>query len=846
MWNIINMLLYFPDPTGLIQYECYQLDTSLSLQQNIKTYFPNGFDYTVTDVIFNGIIIDPLTYCLSRKANIFDDIRIINRQQGIEIGLGIGLIIAAFFAVAAYALTPRPRIPNAIGEQKDSSNNKLTGQTNIARLYQAKPNIYGCIRCYPDLVKPAGSEYIDNIKYVDHLMCIGIGQYQLDNFKYSQTLLNNMSDTNYKVYEHGSIIEKVRYEYASDEVDGQELTPPNLDDLETINRDYGGYEKIEIDNDKWNITLKKDAKVDDLENLKLPVNMDFTRKQDLEYYRSIRPSGWYKGSRNETLSSVLYRIEKDAEERPILMLRDVKHISYNPDYNSVRNIVDNNSVFMITVNPFKYVGPFTLPEKGNEIQIDLAFLRGLRRSVRIRYVYYKIDENGNEIIGTRIEKEETINENTYASIYKSIKITELDESMYAIHLGRIDDGNSDLSDQCKVENIFICSYQENFKVNDTLIYIRTKATEQATSLKELKFNVEATRKTISYNRNTKEINFNLIPSRSFADAVLHEYVYVFGRNANELDLDALYEIDEKLKLVNPKLGYFDFSFDDSDMSFGQRIEAICNAARVMTYRDGQKWRFVRNEKKTRPVALFNSLNLVNSNDGGIIQKKSSLPSSYDSVHLEYVDATKDNQSGTDKKAYINLKIDENNAIVNGIGYRQNKIQLAGCRNRDQAMNRAHLEIRQLLYQRTIVEDEAMQDANFINKGDLVLWSDTWDNSVIQGEIIKIDGNKFYVDQNLSLEISKEYRVAITDKEGYPSSWLKIISFDGNSFTADFNKAYTADNNNVQMGSIFIITETISEEPTEFLLTNKTYNEGNYKISLVNYTDLLYEYDERIP
>ena len=200
-----------------------------------------------------------------------------------------------------------------------------------------------------------------------------------------------------------------------------------------------------------------------------------------------------------------------------------------------------------------------------------------------------------------------------------------------------------------------------------------------------------------------------------------------------------------------------------------------------------------------------------------------------------------NSRGTDKKAYINLKID-NGKIVEQHAFRPNKIQLTGCRNYIQAMNRAQLEIRRLIYERTFVEDEVINDANLVDKGDLVLWSDTYDETIVSGEIIQINNKTFYVDQELTLDSQKSYRVAITNKGGYPSNWIDVISHSKNTFTADYTEAYIADNINIQMGSIFIITETISEEPTEFLVTQKQYQDGIYKLQLVNYDKRIYEYD----
>ena len=57
----------------------------------------------------------------------------------------------------------------------------------------------------------------------------------------------------------------------------------------------------------------------------------------------------------------------------------------------------------------------------------------------------------------------------------------------------------------------------------------------------------------------------------------------------------------------------------------------------------------------------------------------------------------------------------------------------GCTTLAQAWNRAQLEARRLLYQRTSVSDKALSDANGLGLGSLVRW---------------IDPNDFYGDDGL--------------------------------------------------------------------------------------------------
>lgn len=832
------MLIYCKDPNGLTGNERYDLNTSLSLFQNIKNHLPKGLNHQTIDIYLNGEKIDPLTFDLSRTATVFDKIVIVNRQQASTV---VAIVVAVIAAVVAYALTPKPKVPNNSGEQKDSTNNKLTGQTNIARLYQAKPDIYGCVRSYPDIVNPAGSEYIDNVKYIEHLFCIGVGNYDLDKFKYDQTLLDKISGTTYAVYQPNDIIPVVRYQFPSAEVDGQELVPPNLSDEILFETEYRNLAGLVVNKDTVTITFNSDDNVDYLFNLSKPVEIRFTVNATIKYKKIAADK---RGEYNAYVvyRAVLVSTEQNDNNQIVLTGNKVKRIGMDQHIGQIMNVSVNTSYLKIQHTGGVYTDAFILPEEGTEIWTDLVFQRGLKGEVLCEFVWWVIDDFGNEVPETRETKIWSKWLDTYEPQSITVKIKpSRGKNKYALIIGRLNNGKDDLSDQVKVENVYIVDFDYNYRVKDTLIYVRTRATSQATALKELKFNVEATRKTISYNRYTKQIDYTLKPSRSFADAVLHQFVAVFGRDPNELDLDSLYAIDEKLKSFNERLGYFDFSFDDIDVSLGQRIETICNAARVYVYRDGQKWRFARNEEKLCPVAMFNSLNLVKSDTGGTVQKKSSLPSTFDGVQIEYIDSSKDRAKGTDKKAYIDLRI-VNNQIIKGCAFRPNKLQLSGCRNYEQAMNRAQLEIRRLIYERTLIEDEVINDANLVDKGDLVLWSDTYDETIVSGEIIRIDNKRFYVDQELTLDPNKKYRVAITNKGGYPSNWINITSHDKNSFVADYSDAYVANNIDIQCGSIFIITETISEEPTEFILTKKQFNNGVYHVNLTNYDSRIYEYD----
>ena len=155
------MLTIFNDPAGITGCKRYPLDCSISLQDNIEQHMAGGAD---CELRINGVTVDPLTDPrMDAPPSLFDDVVVVRRPEGLDPVTWV--IIAAVAAAATYVLMPS--MPNLGGAtSKDSPNNRLTGQSNIARAYQAIPDVYGYRRVWPDLIQPSVVEYVDHVKYV--------------------------------------------------------------------------------------------------------------------------------------------------------------------------------------------------------------------------------------------------------------------------------------------------------------------------------------------------------------------------------------------------------------------------------------------------------------------------------------------------------------------------------------------------------------------------------------------------------------------------------------------------------------------------------------------------------
>ena len=146
-----------------------------------------------------------------------DIVQIFDQPKG-----AIGDAISSIFKVVGQVfsfLAPKPAIANTGGNSVDSPNNSLTGQTNTARVYKAKPDIYGQIRSYPDLIQESLFEYIrqsevlSGKKYVTEWMCTGIGNYDYESVRYSESSLGSMAGAEYQFFPLGKVIPTISYQY---------------------------------------------------------------------------------------------------------------------------------------------------------------------------------------------------------------------------------------------------------------------------------------------------------------------------------------------------------------------------------------------------------------------------------------------------------------------------------------------------------------------------------------------------------------------------------------------------------------------------------------------------------
>ncbi len=772
---------------------------------------------------------DELAFELSE----LDKIQIFDQPKGI-----VEDILSPIFKVVGQVfsfLAPKPAIANTGGNSVDSPNNSLTGQTNTARVYKAKPDIYGQIRSFPDLIQESLFEYVrqsendGGLKYVTEWMCVGIGKYDYESVRYSESSLGSMAGAEYQFYQPGETIPTINEGYSFDDVDGQEIPGPNESDnfpVETASANTvvsGNYAGGQI-----SIKIVKQTEFDYFMGLVLPHAVTFTINVTYNTSTgSVTKDALFSGV---LISAV--ETNDGAVTNPVRWYTfTMNQLSGPPDIPAGAKI--NTTKFILNDNEALVVGPFFSPVESRELWLHTQSSLGGGDYTDWKVVIWKIDDNYNQIPGTQqtfVYHQGTPHDSDSEVFYRTDKIRPAGGfGKYAINFQRTNNSND--HSILKVEEIHAVNVRSNVvHPTDTLVRVKVRATENALGSRDRKYNALVTRHTISYKLDTQEVDYTLRPSRSFADAVAHTWLIMGQQPVSSIDLYGLYSIAESLP--DERLGYFDYTFDDENDSLGDRVQAICNAASVVAYWDDGVLTFTRDQKVNYPAAVFNRANM--KTDEYKMTYEATLPGGYDGVQVSYVHPT------TNNKTYINYRV-LNGAIVEQEAENPNKLEIVGFRNEYQARERAMREVKRLIYSRVKMNAKVFEDG-IIQVGSVIQMPDIYDSNQQQGYITGRAGNNF--DTSEPITFSGSMYVLVTDSLGnptlrYPAS-PRIDTRYGFTAAIPNIQLNIWNGDTVQLPSRYLIA-TVEELDSQLWTVNsiKPNTDNTVSLTVSEYSDSIY-------
>lgn len=733
------------------------------------------------------------------------------------------------------SLIKQPSANAATNNSKTSPNNSLKGQTNIARNGEAKPDNYGQVRAFPDLIQESLFEYTNNIKKVTEWMNFGLGKYDWTSVRYSESNLGALAGASYQIFQPGQNIPVINEGFAFDDVDGQELPGPNESE------DFPAETATTTTDMVSGEFVAGQAKV------KIKQNSDFDYFYDLPKPHSV-----------SFVVSVTYNTVSDPVTRDITVFADLINATttddgalVDPQYfyeftftnlsgNDIGQIpsdaVINTTIFTLNDNEPLVIGPSFSPVAGEQLWIHLQAQLGHGDYARTTVTWWKVDDDNNQIPGTTESLNIGLNNDDENSDtkYGTFKVTPAaGYGRYALQFVRTNNSND--HSVLKVEAVHIVRTRNNVTYpNDTLVTVTVTATERATSSRDRKYNALITRHVISYDLATQTVDYTERPSRSFADVVLHTWLKMGGQAESSIDIYELYSI--AASLPDPRLGYFDYTFDDEDISLGARVQTICDAASVTAFWDDGVLSFTRDEHKPNAVTLFNRAN-TKAEDYSLSYDMT-LPGGFDGVQVTYKNPT------TNKQAFIRYRI-TGETIEEGEPVKAKKFDMLYVRNSYQARDRALKEVRRLLYSRQTMSIRALADGEWVNVGQMVQVADTYDTNQQAGYIKSRQGNDFYTSERI--EWQGDMFVIVTDANGTPTA--RIQAFPRSDTIFGFTAAVPAitlnifDGYDVQSPSRYVIATQVEMDATKWTITEKKPNgDGTTSLTMSEYNDEMYNYE----
>tara|TARA_Y100000296_G_C5180054_1_gene263528 strand:- start:19444 stop:22350 length:2907 start_codon:yes stop_codon:yes gene_type:complete len=603
------------------------------------------------------------------------------------------ILIAVITAAVTYALLPEPEKPNQQGAQKSSSNNQASGQTNVARLGQGHPDIRGRVRSYPDLVQQAWYTYVGGRRYVRERFMITRGETVVTDVKDNDALIDDISGANYTA-RTGAVQPDDVYPYRIYQLDDNRLLAPNnlsVQDLRMVALRYDEWDvQIPVGN---YVILSNVFRIFSDFNL-YDNNADFAELLNLYEASQVTISGMPGGNATyqidrsrsivkDTFLTYLSGSEeqfRDAIWIPVLgaPFTDQVYRAYSPATPGTVSAGDG------TGTGWTDWATIDKPEELSslhDLHLNFKFPQGLvTDSGGGRIVELEIEtRDADGIVDPTLTFGDTFDTTAALSILGQTRSTygatssgqifiPANTGKPQIRLRRTDNDDTSSVSETAIETIYqMINYKSGqMGENYQLLDVEVKSDFVNIAQSSRKINCIATKKQLtpaavvdgSFARDTQRENL------LFDSSILEDMALTYGEDLAAIqrhcNLDDLQEIRDSIgnsysiNLFGDLLE-FNYTFDDEDVSLGQRIYTACNPARVVAYQDGRQWRFSRKEAKL-PSAIFNRRNIAASSE---LKQTFSFrkPLDHDSVDVKYTDPV------TGKEAHVYRRINTGAQLV---------------------------------------------------------------------------------------------------------------------------------------------------------------------------------------
>lgn len=503
------------------------------------------------------------------------------------LGKAVGLGITLAGSAAINALFPGQQ---GGGQQSASPTYSLTAQGNVARLEQAIPVQYGRLLAYPDFAATPYTEYQGNEQYLYQLLCLGAGEYDVEEIRIEDTPISAFTEVEAEVVGPNSQVTLFPANVVTSvEVSGQDL-PPTV---------TGTWSRTGT-----TVTVTQTGH-----------GRAIGQAVNLTFITGGGPNGTYAIAGVPTANTF-----------------------------TVTTATGTGSGNVTIASVLGGVNGFTSAAAGtvtNKIGIDLIFPSGLYvedgadldpGTVSLRFEVTPIGPDGTPTGAAVLLANETITDGTTAPLRKSFLYSLGSPGRYAVRAYRTD-GQTGQGSEVLFAALRAYLPETTTYGDVTMIAMRMRASNNLSLQASRRIGVIATRKLPVWNGTSWSAPTR---TRSIAWAIAdaaRNTVHGAGLPDARLDLPALLALDA---VWADRGDEFNGRFDQTG-TWWEQVTKICTAGRARPFMQGGKLRIVRDGAETVPVALFSMRNILR----GSFSEEYVMPTSESAkaISVAYLDET---------------------------------------------------------------------------------------------------------------------------------------------------------------------------------------------------------------
>ena len=452
------------------------------------------------------------------------------------------------------------------------------------------------------------------------------------------------------------------------------------------------------------------------------------------------------------------------EDTPISAFKEITYKIINPGENNTlfnEDVVTSAEVAGQELLKGVIVGGFALnPTESeiNKIEIDVACQRGLyyandngglsEKTVQWRVDARLIDDEDNALGDWFTLATETLTGSTVNGIYRTYAYS-VAQGRYEVRATRLDDKDNSSRAGHELRWISAKGYvvsEKNYG-NVTLLAIVMKATDNLSQRASNLVNCVVTRKLKTWSPNSGWSG--LTPTRSIAWALADILKADYGAKLTDksIDLNALYQLERKWSVRGDTFnGVF-----DSKLTVYEALSRVAKVGRAVAFIQGGIVRFVRDEPKTIPVALFGPRNIVKN-----------------SLSIQYIMPSEDTADSVCVQ-YFSEKTWKTSEITGTFsGSASDKtatVELFGCTNKEQAQREAVYMALANRYRRRVVTFSTELEGLIPTYGDLIAITHDMARWGQGGEVIARNGLKLTLSEPVAFSDGIKNILALRNKNG---------------------------------------------------------------------------------